>query len=364
VKRLLTFSVAAALWLFAHSASAAHTRATLLLSATTAKPGDTILAAVRLQMDPGWHTYWKNPGASGMATTITWQLPPGISAGAIEWPLPEKLPADDLTTYIYHDEAVLLVPLKLSADLKPGPLEIKADVSWLECEKACVPGEANVTAKIEIGPDSKPSTNAALLQTWQKKLPQSAANLSASATWEKAASGDWRPLILEWSTANPVSEPDFFPDASDAFEVQPATEILSIAPDKVRLRKVVKKLEGDWPKEISGVLGQKSGGETHGYAAHRRGFGTGRFQHARAIALANAPLRLHRRIDSKHHALCAAGHRAENSWFRRPVQGSAGARAQTRIDLRGGCPGFVRRACGPRHRRESRRASGRLGHAV
>lgn len=74
------------------AARAAHTQATLVLSADTAKPGDTIWAGVDMKMDPDWHTYWKNSGEAGMPTTISWQLPAGITAGDIQWPLPEKLP--------------------------------------------------------------------------------------------------------------------------------------------------------------------------------------------------------------------------------------------------------------------------------
>ena len=266
MKRLLVPFFAAALVLLAGDARAAHTRATLLLSATAARPGDTILAGVRLQMDPGWHTYWKNPGASGMATTIKWELPPGITAGEIRWPVPEKLPPDDLTTYVYHGETVLLVPLQLAAELKPGPLELKAKVSWLECKEACVPGEANVAARLEIGTVETPSDNPGLFVAWQQRLPKSDANLSTRAWWERPANGDSRPLILEWSTTNQITAPDFFPYASDAFEVQPETQVLSAGPELVRLRKLVKRFEGDWPDEISGVLMQKSGNTTQSFA--------------------------------------------------------------------------------------------------
>src|SRR5437773_4835686 len=124
------------------STEAAHTQARLLLAAESARPGDTILAGVDLRMDPKWHTYWKNPGGSGMATTIEWDLPPGITAGEVQWPIPRKLPDEDLTTYIYEDEVVLLVPLKLARDLVPGSRNLQAKVSWLECEVQCVPGSA------------------------------------------------------------------------------------------------------------------------------------------------------------------------------------------------------------------------------
>ena len=102
---------------FAH---AAHTQVKLILSADTARPGDTIWAGVDMKMDPDWHTYWKNPGDAGMATKIEWQLPPGVTAGEIQWPLPEKLPPAEVTTYGYNNEVMLLVPLTLAANLKPG----------------------------------------------------------------------------------------------------------------------------------------------------------------------------------------------------------------------------------------------------
>jgi thiol:disulfide interchange protein DsbD len=281
VKRLLTSLAVAALCIFPAALHAAHTQARLVLSAATAKPGDTIIAGIHLKMDPGWHTYWKNPGSSGAATTIQWQLPPGVSTGAIQWPVPEKyvpqkedengkpLPGQfdfEFTTYVYHDEVVLLVPLTLASDLKPGPLELKAKLDWLECEKLCIPGDAEVAAKLEVGAETTPSADAALIESWKNKLPKPADGLSARASWEKPASGDSRPLILEWSAAAKVSEPDFFQDASDDFEVQHATEILSASPEQIRLRKMVKKLQGDWPEKISGVLVQKSGSEQQSYS--------------------------------------------------------------------------------------------------
>ena len=54
------------LGLAALTARAAHTQVKLILSAETAKPGDTIWAGVDMKMEPGWHTYWKNPGEAGV----------------------------------------------------------------------------------------------------------------------------------------------------------------------------------------------------------------------------------------------------------------------------------------------------------
>jgi len=78
--------------------AAAHTHAQLILAAETARPGDTVMAGVHLHMDPGWHTYWRNAGQSGIATTNIWELPKGVTAGKIQWPVPDKSPEADITT--------------------------------------------------------------------------------------------------------------------------------------------------------------------------------------------------------------------------------------------------------------------------
>jgi thiol:disulfide interchange protein len=251
--------------LLGSKATSAHTTARLVLSAATARPGDTVTAGVHLRMETGWHTYWKNSGASGMPTKIQWQFPAGIAAGEIQWPLPEKLGPDDLTTYIYHGETVLLVALKIGAEAKPGPLEIKANASWLECKNVCIPADATVKATLQVAETNGPSPDAAWLETWKKKLPNAAEGLAAHARWEKSASGDTRSLILEWAGPTKFDRTDFFPYAAETFEVQPDVVNLSDAPGKIRVRKVVKKFEADWPKEISGVLVIDAGGKTQGF---------------------------------------------------------------------------------------------------
>jgi thiol:disulfide interchange protein len=254
------------------TARAAHTQVQLLLSADTAKPGDTIWAGVDLKMDPGWHTYWKNPGEAGEATDIKWQLPHGVTAGQIRWPLPQKLPPADVTTYGYENEVVLLVPLTLAGNLPAGPLNLAAKVSWLECKEECIPSSTNVEAGLNIGTETKSSADAALLETWKSKVPvaNNSAIGSTSAWWEKPAMGDKRPLIIDRKLLGNIAaqtQPagvDFFPEASGNFEIQSATETITASSWEIRLRKLVQKFSGGWPKEISGVIVMENGGSRTG----------------------------------------------------------------------------------------------------
>ena len=241
---------------------AAHTHATLHLETATARPGETVWAAVRLQMDPEWHTYWKNAGEGGLGipTKIAWKLPPGVTAGNIEWPVPEKLPAADSTTYVFHDEAALLIPLTLAANLKPGMLELSGEVRWMECKTSCIPGKTNVSAKLQIGDKTEPSTDAPLFNPWRNRVPKPApAELQPKASWEKRADGDKRPLLIEWTITDQVDTADFYPAPNENFDVSGATELVDLSGGKVRLRKTVLKYDGDWPKEIAGLLVMKTG---------------------------------------------------------------------------------------------------------
>jgi thiol:disulfide interchange protein DsbD len=236
----------------------------LLLAEEQAKPGSTVLAGIELRMEPEWHTYWKNSGDSGSATEVKWQLPSGVKAAPLQWPLPRKLTeSTNLMTYVYDDRVVLLVPLTLSQDLPPGPLPLKAGLTWLECKTSCIPGEQDIKATLTIGSESKPSKDAELLRAWQEKMPKPGDKLSASASWESGGNENSRKVLIEWSSA--TKEADFFPETSDAYEVQSPTERLVAGPGTVRLRKEVKKLAGDWPRSLPGVLAEGSGKDQVGY---------------------------------------------------------------------------------------------------
>ena len=58
--------------------------------------GKPVWLGLKIEHQPHWHTYWKNPGDSGLPTTLEWQLPAGVSAGEIAWPTPKRLPVGPL----------------------------------------------------------------------------------------------------------------------------------------------------------------------------------------------------------------------------------------------------------------------------
>ncbi|HTD88579.1 MAG TPA: protein-disulfide reductase DsbD domain-containing protein [Candidatus Binatia bacterium] len=228
----------------------------LLLAADSAAPGETVMAGVHLHMSRGWHTYWRNGGEAGDPTKIQWELPPGIAAGPILWPVPEKETYEGLTTYIYNDEVVLLVPLTLGKGLAEGPIQIKAKISWLECTNSglCVAAKEDVNARLTIAKVSKPSANARLIEQFKARLPVDGSFLQPTARWDGQSKSDERSVLIEWSITNAWNKPDFLPYESKEYEITPGTEVISLAKNKVALRKTVKKIEGDWPGALQGLL--------------------------------------------------------------------------------------------------------------
>ena len=130
----------------------------------SAEPGGKLLIGLRLKMDAHWHTYWQNPGDSGMPTTIQWKLPPGFKAGQIQWPLPQRIPVPPLMNYGYEGEIVLPVELSVPKDWPTGlpgqPARIAARADWLVCKEVCLPGGADLELTLPVinanpAPDAK-----------------------------------------------------------------------------------------------------------------------------------------------------------------------------------------------------------------
>ena len=129
-----------------------HVTASLIAETRNIVAGQPLRVAVRQKIQPRWHTYWSNPGESGLATTIEWSLPPGFKAGRIEWPTPERFNAGPVVFYGYKDDAMLPVDIDVPKDLQPGSdLTISAHVSWLACGDICVPEEADLSLSIPVG---------------------------------------------------------------------------------------------------------------------------------------------------------------------------------------------------------------------
>jgi len=127
-----------------------HVKASLHAEQSVIVAGESFNLALRLQPDEGWHTYWRNPGDTGLPTRIEWQLPSGFVAGDIEWPVPERIDYEGLVNLGYHGDTWLIVPFAAPLEFASPELTISATVRWLVCEKVCIPGSAELSITLPI----------------------------------------------------------------------------------------------------------------------------------------------------------------------------------------------------------------------
>lgn len=129
-----------------------HVRAELLAHAPDGvAPGRTVWVGLQLAHQPEWHTYWKNPGDSGLPTTLKWQVPEGVTAGEIVWPSPKKIPIGPIANYGYEGTTVLPIPLTIGETFKPtasGSLDVQLKASWLVCKLECIPEEGEFALQV------------------------------------------------------------------------------------------------------------------------------------------------------------------------------------------------------------------------
>ncbi len=123
-----------------------------------AAPGSTAVVAVRQKIQPGWHTYWRNPGDSGGATTLDWTLPDGVRAGDIVWPVPERQRLLGLMNYGYSDTVYLPVPVEIPATARPGTtLALTVRALFLVCSaEMCVPDELTLGLDLPVREGAAP----------------------------------------------------------------------------------------------------------------------------------------------------------------------------------------------------------------
>ena len=141
--------------------------------------GQPIWLGLKIEHQPHWHTYWRNPGDSGLPTTLAWTLPAGVQAGPIEWPTPQRLPVGPLLNYGY--EGTLLLPVALTLPERPlgGPLRIQLRADWLVCKEVCIPEGGDFELSLPPGPAV--TTEQAAFDAARAALPRRVAGVQAGA---------------------------------------------------------------------------------------------------------------------------------------------------------------------------------------
>ena len=109
-----------------------HASIEILAESKEIKIGENFVLGIKFDLDPGWHTYWKNPGDSGLPPDIKWSTPKGINQSAKLWPVPGRAEVEPLMSYGYYDQLVLPIIFNIDEDFD-GEQEFSVEIDFLIC---------------------------------------------------------------------------------------------------------------------------------------------------------------------------------------------------------------------------------------
>ena len=179
-----------------------HARISLIKDHSDFVPGTSINIGLKVSMDKGWHTYWRNPGDSGGPIEIDWNLPKGFSISDIKWPLPEKIEYPPLMTYGYEDFVIYPMVLSIPADYSDDYFEMNADI--LICADVCIPESGKISSNLlDIESDS-------LIYEWLESVPSKSLPITTSINDNN--------LEIKFTFEREIKEIYFFPDENNSID--------------------------------------------------------------------------------------------------------------------------------------------------
>jgi thiol:disulfide interchange protein DsbD len=248
------FAVLVAAPAFAQSAvvKTENIRAELVSEVSTVKAGEPFWVGLHFAIKPKWHTYWKNPGDSGLPTEINWKLPAGAKADPIVWPAPTFYDIGGVINYGYHDDVVLLTRITPPADAT-GPLVLDADANWLVCEDVCIPEEGKFSLSLPVGPAAKPGSTdtRALFDKARRAVPVES---PWPARFGLSTAGDPTLVIdAKGLKADTIRDAYFFPAEWGPVATM-AKQSASVTADGIRIPLKKGDAKAPAPQQIAGTL--------------------------------------------------------------------------------------------------------------
>lgn len=194
-----------------------HVTAQFLTGESTWSQGTVHSLALYFDIIDGWHVYWKNPGDSGIVTSVQWQLPPGVQITRVDWPYPERIEVGPITNFGYHESTAILFEVDhanfAEAD---SDLKIRADVNWLVCEESCIPERGSFTIDIPMaGAPIRHEKESSIIDYFRSRIPSPLAEFESNAL----AKDEWIKLSIQSGVVpKDTTKIDFFPE--DEFLLQ------------------------------------------------------------------------------------------------------------------------------------------------
>jgi DsbC/DsbD-like thiol-disulfide interchange protein len=202
--------------------------ARMIADTTAVKQGTTLTVGVLFKIEPEWHIYWKNPGETGFATTVKWELDAvgGLFAETL-YPAPVTFTGlGGVISYGYADEVLLMARIPV-AELDPTlkEVELRAKARWLMCQKEeCRDAKSEVSLKLPVGKGAP--TNRDVFERYAAFLPKPGTPANVKLSLKPAEKGFVAEIALtppEGGIIGESREPDahkvfFFPEPIKGYE--------------------------------------------------------------------------------------------------------------------------------------------------
>jgi len=213
-------------------------------------PGHELHLGLYFQLEKGWHIYWVNPGDSGEPPRVTWQLPAGLTPGAIEWPTPRRLGTSGIVDFGYANAVMLVVPMHASASLAAQPTQVGAGVNVLVCREMCIPGKAQLSLMLPVKsePPAPDTRTRELFAATRRSLPR-----LAPTNWRFNVNDAKDSFVVTANLGHRANQAIFFPLAESQIDNAAPQKLLPMAAGfRLTLRKSDRLLQPI--KRLKGVL--------------------------------------------------------------------------------------------------------------
>jgi thiol:disulfide interchange protein/DsbC/DsbD-like thiol-disulfide interchange protein len=243
-----------------------HVEAELVAESTMLRAGADNSLALRLVPEAGWHVYWRNPGDSGLPTSITWSLPDGLATGDLQWPYPHRETLGPIVNYGYSEQVLLPVTLTVAADVvTPEPLLIRAKAKWLVCKDICIPGSADLELQLPLASEASPG---GIDERWRDAFANARSELPqpAPADWQlrfqirETADDKTLSLAIRGTGIGSADDLAFFPYASDLINHSASIRRVLDNDGNLRLSQTLSDYFVKAPASVEGVLVIHDGG--------------------------------------------------------------------------------------------------------
>jgi DsbC/DsbD-like thiol-disulfide interchange protein len=178
--------------------------------------GKGFTLGIRVQLEKGWHAYWKNPGDAGLPVSAEIIDGNGYTAGELKFPTPHKYTTSGDILFGYDSEVVFLLPIKASESKSSADFKVK--LNWLACKEICLPGEATLEFNSDSVSLAQRKENQRILDRWTARLPQPGSGFNMEKIGVVANQKDDKVAVfIKFLEMAPGTITDFFPEVIEGF---------------------------------------------------------------------------------------------------------------------------------------------------